>query len=64
MIGRMSGASRFSIDKFPEVLGLRDLEKFVGKRDNFVVDALFCFEPVQRFEYRGDMFSFGVPVTA
>ena len=37
--------------------------KVVGERDDFVVDALFYFEPVQRFEYRGDMFSFGVLVT-
>ena len=28
------------------------------KRDDFVVDTLFYFEPVRRFEYRGDMFSF------
>ena len=35
------------------------MEKFVGKRDDYVMDALFYFEPVQRFEYRGDMFSFG-----
>ena len=33
-------------------------------RDDFVVDALFYFEPGQRFEYRGDMFTFGVLVTA
>ena len=26
--------------------------------------ALFYFELVQRYEYRGDMFSFGVRVTA
>ena len=32
--------------------------------DDFVVDALFYFKPVQRFEFRGDMFSFGVLVTA
>ena len=42
-----------------EVLGLQGVEKVVGKRDDFVMDALFYFEPVQRFEYRGDMFSFG-----
>ena len=64
MIGRTSKASRFNIDEFSEVLRLRDMEKVVSKRDNFVVDALFYFEPVQRFEYRGDMFSFEVPVTA
>ena len=35
------------------------MERIVSKRDDFVVDALFYFEPVQRFECRGDMFSFG-----
>ena len=59
MIGRTSGASKFNIDTFSEVLGLRCMEKVVGKRDNFVMDALFYFEPVIKFEYRGDMFSFG-----
>ena len=59
MIERMSGVSRFNIDTFSEVLGLRGMEKVVVKRDDFVMDALFHFEPVQRFEYRGDMFSFG-----
>ena len=63
MIGRTSGASRFNIDKFSEVLVLRCMEKVVGKRDDFVMDSLFYFEPVQRSEYRGDMFSFSVPVT-
>ena len=63
MIGRTSGASRFNIYKFSEVLGLRSMEKVINKRDDFVVDALFYFEPVRRFEYSGDMFSFGVPVT-
>ena len=58
MIERTSGASRFNIDKFSEVWGLRCMEKVVGKRDDFLVDALFYFEPVQRFEYLGDMFSF------
>ena len=58
MLERMSGASRFNIDKFSEVLVLRGMEKVVGKRDDFVMNALFHFEPVQRFEYRGDMFSF------
>ena len=33
------------------------MERIVSKRDDFVVYALFCFELVQRFEYRGDMFS-------
>ena len=37
--------------------------KVVSKRDDFVVKELFYFEPVQRFEYKGDMFSFGTPVT-
>ena len=59
MIGRTSGASRFNIGKFSEVLGLRGMERIVSKRDDYVVDALFYFKPVQRFEYRGDMFSFG-----
>ena len=59
MIERTSGASRLIIDKFSEVLGLRGMKKVVGKRDDFVMDALFYFEPVQRCEYRGDMFSFG-----
>ena len=40
------------------------MEKLINKRDDFVVYVLFSFEPVQRFEYRGDMFTFGVPVTA
>ena len=40
------------------------MERIVSKRNDFVVDVLFYFEPVQRFEYRGDMFSFGVLVTA
>ena len=39
------------------------MEEVISKRDDFVVDALFYFEPVQRFEYRRDMFSCGVPVT-
>ena len=29
----MSGASRFNIDRFSEVLGLRGMEKVVGKRE-------------------------------
>ena len=40
------------------------MERIVSKRDDFVVDALFYFEPMQKFEYRDDMFSFGVLVTA
>ena len=31
----------------------------LSKRDDFVVDALFYFKPVQKFDFRGDMFSFG-----
>ena len=63
MIGRTNGASRFNIYTFSEVLGLRSMEKVISKRDDFVVNALFYFESVQRFEYMGDMFSFRVPVT-
>ena len=58
MIGRTTEDNKFKIDKFSEVLGLRDMEKVVGRRYDFVVDAPVYFEPVQRFEYRGDMFSF------
>ena len=35
------------------------MERIVSKGDDFVVDTLFYFKPVERFEYRGDMFSFG-----
>ena len=35
------------------------MEIIVSKRDYFVVDAHFYFKPVQRFEFRDDMFSFG-----
>ena len=59
MIGRTSGASRFNIDKFSEVLGLRGMERIVSKGDDFVVNAICYFKPVQRFEFRGDMFSCG-----
>ena len=52
MIGRTSGASRFNIDKFSVVLDVVRYERIVSKRDDFVVDALFYFEPVQRFEYQ------------
>ena len=31
MIGRTSGANRFSIDKFSEILGLRGMEKVVSR---------------------------------
>ena len=58
----MSGASRFNIYKFLSYWFARYGEGH--KRDDFVEDMLFYFEPVQRFEYRGDMFSFGVPVIA
>ena len=63
MIRRTSGASRFNIYKFSEVLGLQST-KVISKRDDFVLDVVFYFEPVQKFEYRGNMFSFGVPVIA
>ena len=35
------------------------MERIVSKGDDFVVDTLFYFKPAERFEYRGDMFSFG-----
>ena len=41
MIGRTSGASRFNIDKFSEVLGLWSMEKIVSKGDDFVVDQIY-----------------------
>ena len=34
------------------------MENVVSKRDQFLMDALLHFEPVQRFKYRSDMFSF------
>ena len=40
------------------------MEKVISKRDDFVKDELLYFELVQRFDYRDDVFSFGVPVTA
>ena len=49
----------FNIDKFSEVMGLWGMERIVSKREDFVVDALSYFKPVQRFEFRGDMFRFG-----
>ena len=58
------GASRFNVDRLSEVLGLRGMKRIVSKRDDFLVDTVFHFEPVQRFEYPGDMFSFGVQVIA
>ena len=59
MIGGTSGVSRFNIDKFSEVLGLRGMERVVGKRDDFVIITIFYLDLVHRFECRGDMFSFG-----
>ena len=35
------------------------MERIVSKGDDFVVDTLFYFKPVHRFEYWGDMLSFG-----
>ena len=35
------------------------MERIVSKGDDFVVDALFYFEPEQIFEFRDDIFSFG-----
>ena len=35
------------------------MERIVSKGDDFVVDTLFYLKPVQRFEFRGDMFSIG-----
>ena len=41
------------------------MERIVSKGDDFVVDALFYFKPVQSFEFRGDICSvLGVLVTA
>ena len=40
------------------------MKRIISKGDDFVVDTLFYFKPVQRFEYRGDMFVLGVLVTA
>ena len=40
------------------------MERIVSKGDDFVVGTLFYFKSVQRFDFRGDMFSFGVLVTA
>ena len=57
MIRRTSEAGKFNIYMFSEVLGLRSMEKIISKRVDFMVDALFHFEPLQRFEYWDDMFS-------
>ena len=43
MIGRTSGASRFNIDKFSEVLGLPGMEKVVGKRDDICNGCALLF---------------------
>ena len=58
MSRRTSIASIFNIYKVSEVLELRSMEKVLSKRDDIVVDALFYFEHVQRFEYMNDIFSF------
>ena len=63
MIRRMSGASRFNIFKFSEVLGLITMEKIMRKRGDFIVDVLCYFEPVQKFEYRVTCSVLEVPVT-
>ena len=64
MIGRTSGASRLNIDKCLEVLGLRGMEKFVGNRDDFVVDTLFYFEQFRDLSTGVICSVLGVPVTA
>ena len=61
MIGRTSGASRFIVDNFLMYWVAKYGE---GHKKERIVHALIYFEPVQRFEYRGDMFSLGVSVTA
>ena len=43
MIGKTSGASRFNIDKFSEIVGLQDMEKVLSKRDDFIVIVLSSF---------------------
>ena len=40
------------------------MERIVVKGDDFVVDALFYFKPVQRFEFWVICSVLGVPVTA
>ena len=64
MIGRISGASRFNINKFSEIFGLRSIEKVISKRYDFVVDALFYLEPVQRLNTRMICSVLMGPVTA
>ena len=43
MIGGTSGAKRFNIYKFSEVLGLRGMKKVTSKRDDIVMDAIFFY---------------------
>ena len=43
MIGRASGASRFNIDKFSEVFGLRGMKKVVSKSDDFCCGCALPF---------------------
>ena len=40
------------------------MERIVSKGDDFVVDTLFYFKPVERFEYRGICSVLEVVVTA
>ena len=49
---------REDIYKFSKVLWFRSTQKVISERDDFIVDALFYFEPMQGSEYRGDAFSF------
>ena len=37
MIGKTSGANRFNMDKFSEIVGLQGIKKVLSKRDDFVV---------------------------
>ena len=43
MIRRLSGASRFNIYKFSEVLGLISMEKIISKRDDFIIECALLF---------------------
>ena len=63
MIGRTSGASRFNIDKFSEVLGLQGMEKVIGNRDDSVVDALFYLSQCRDLSIEVICSVLGVPVT-
>ena len=56
MIRRISEAGRFN--SCQRYWGLISMKKVIRKRDDFIVDVLFYFESEQRFEYRGDLFSF------